>query len=47
VNKIGDYEVTCNQLCGLGHYRMHAVLHVLSQADFAKWEAKEEAQNAQ
>ena len=47
VNKIGDYEVTCNQLCGLGHYRMHAVLQVLSQADFVKWEAKEEAQNAQ
>jgi cytochrome c oxidase subunit 2 len=47
VSKIGNYEVTCNQLCGLGHYHMHAMLHVLSQADFAKWEKQQEAQNAQ
>lgn len=47
IDKTGDYEVTCNQLCGLGHYHMHAMLHVLSQADFAQWEKKEEAQNAQ
>jgi cytochrome c oxidase subunit 2 len=47
VSKIGNYEITCNQLCGLGHYHMHAMLHVLSQADFAKWEKQQEAQNAQ
>lgn len=41
VTKIGDYEITCNQLCGLGHYRMHAMLHVLSQADFEQWEKKQ------
>ncbi len=47
VTKIGDYEITCNQLCGLGHYHMHAMLHVLSDADFQQWEQKQEAQNAQ
>ena len=47
VTKIGDYEITCNQLCGLGHYHMHATLHVLSDADFQQWEQKQEAQNAQ
>lgn len=47
VSKIGNYEITCNQLCGLGHYHMHAMLHVLSQGDFAKWEKQQEAQNAQ
>lgn len=47
ITKIGDYEITCNQLCGLGHYHMHAWLHVLSDADFQQWEQKQEAQNAQ
>ena len=47
VTKTGDYEITCNQLCGLGHYHMHAMLHVLSDADFQQWEQKQEAQNAQ
>lgn len=47
VTKTGDYEITCNQLCGLGHYHMHATLHVLSDADFQQWEQKQEAQNAQ
>ncbi len=47
VNKTGDYEVTCNQLCGLGHYHMHAIMHAMSEADFEQWEKKQEAQNAQ
>ena len=37
--KIGEYEVACAELCGLGHYRMRAVLHVVSEQDFAKWQA--------
>lgn len=41
IDKTGDYEITCNQLCGLGHYHMHAMLHVLSQADFEQWEKKQ------
>lgn len=41
IDKTGDYEITCNQLCGLGHYHMHAILHVMSQADFDQWEKKQ------
>jgi heme/copper-type cytochrome/quinol oxidase subunit 2 len=24
-------------LCGLGHYRMHAVVKVVSETDFKQW----------
>jgi len=40
---IGDYAIVCSQLCGLGHYRMHAVLRVVSQQDFATWMAQHQA----
>jgi len=36
-NRIGDYEITCSQLCGLGHFRMRGFVTVQSQADFTKW----------
>jgi cytochrome c oxidase subunit 2 len=32
-----DYEITCSQLCGLGHFRMRGFVTVQSQADFTKW----------
>jgi cytochrome c oxidase subunit 2 len=32
--KIGQYEVVCTQLCGLGHSRMHTYLNVVSDADY-------------
>ena len=35
--KIGEYEIACAELCGLGHYRMRAFLSVRSQADFDSW----------
>jgi cytochrome c oxidase subunit 2 len=35
--KIGKYEIVCSQLCGLGHYRMHAYLEVISESDFQHW----------
>jgi cytochrome c oxidase subunit 2 len=35
--KIGRYEIVCNQLCGLGHYRMRAYLDVMSQENFSDW----------
>lgn len=38
-----DYEIACAQLCGLGHYRMRAFVHVLSTEDFKKWMDDEEA----
>ncbi len=32
--KIGQYEIVCTQLCGLGHYRMRSFLNVVSNADY-------------
>jgi cytochrome c oxidase subunit II len=40
----GDYEVACSQLCGLGHYKMHGILRVVSQKDFDEWLAAREAE---
>ncbi|MBF0504385.1 MAG: hypothetical protein HQL14_04700 [Candidatus Omnitrophica bacterium] len=36
-NKIGQFEIVCSQLCGVGHYRMRGVLSVVSQSDFDQW----------
>jgi cytochrome c oxidase subunit II len=43
-DKIGQYEIACAELCGLGHYKMHGVLHVVSQPDFDHWLAQREAE---
>lgn len=37
----GDFDVACSQLCGFGHYRMKAILRVVSQDDFARWLASQ------
>jgi len=42
--EIGDYEIACAELCGLGHYKMHGMLKVVSQDDFDKWFAAREAE---
>jgi cytochrome c oxidase subunit II len=34
---VGEYEIVCSQLCGLGHYRMRGVLRVLEDADYRAW----------
>jgi cytochrome c oxidase subunit 2 len=36
-SQIGDYEIPCSELCGLGHYQMRSFLQVKSQADFEQW----------
>lgn len=41
---IGQYEIACAELCGLGHYRMHTFMNVVSQADFDKWMSDQEKQ---
>jgi cytochrome c oxidase subunit 2 len=33
----GTYEIACAELCGIGHYRMRAVLRVVSEEEFQKW----------
>jgi len=40
-NRIGDYEIACSQLCGLGHYRMRGFLNVKSDADYRAFLATE------
>jgi len=39
--EIGDTEIACAQLCGIGHYRMRGELHVQSREDFDAWQAAE------
>ena len=33
----GNFEMACSQLCGLGHYRMRAVVRVVSEDEFRRW----------
>ncbi len=33
----GTFDIACSQLCGLGHYRMRAVITVTSADDFSAW----------
>ncbi|HEY1800661.1 MAG TPA: hypothetical protein VGG46_06970 [Terriglobales bacterium] len=41
--RTGTYEIACTQLCGMGHYKMHARLIVMSAKDFADWLTKKAA----
>lgn len=43
-NRIGEYEIACSQLCGLGHFRMRGFVTIQSQADFTKWFDDQEKQ---
>jgi len=43
-NRIGDYEITCSQLCGLGHFRMRGFVNIKSAADYQAF-LDEEAKN--
>ena len=40
----GDYEIACAELCGLGHYKMHGMLKVVSQQEYDAWLAAREAE---
>jgi len=40
---IGDWEIACSQLCGLGHYRMRGEYHVVEPAAWDRWQAEEVA----
>ena len=42
-NKIGSYEISCAELCGIGHYRMRATVRVVSEEEFQKWLQAQEA----
>jgi len=40
---IGEYDIACSQLCGLGHYQMRGLVTVESEANFAAFLAEEAA----
>ncbi|HEU5339873.1 cytochrome C oxidase subunit II [Edaphobacter sp.] len=38
----GTYAILCTQVCGMGHYRMNANLHVVTPLEFDQWLAQRE-----
>ena len=36
-NQVGNWEVNCSQLCGLGHYRMRGFVTIMEQEDYDAW----------
>ncbi|HTA77529.1 MAG TPA: cytochrome c oxidase subunit II [bacterium] len=39
-NKVGTYHIVCNELCGFGHTRMLAVLHVDDEKTYENWKVQ-------
>jgi cytochrome c oxidase subunit 2 len=47
VEKPGDFELACSQLCGIGHFNMKAPIRVVSPEEYDKWyEGKAKAAQA-
>jgi cytochrome c oxidase subunit 2 len=40
-NENFQYEISCDQMCGNGHYSMKGVIQVVTQAEFDAWMAKQ------
>jgi cytochrome c oxidase subunit II len=38
-NRVGEYEIACSQLCGLGHFRMRGFITIQSDGDYRNWMA--------
>jgi len=36
-----QYEISCDQMCGNGHYSMKGVIEVVTQTEFDEWMAKQ------
>jgi cytochrome c oxidase subunit 2 len=43
-NRVGEYEISCSQLCGLGHFRMRGFLTIQTAADYDKWFADQQTE---
>ncbi|MEZ5045512.1 MAG: cytochrome c oxidase subunit II [Chitinophagaceae bacterium] len=41
------YEISCDQMCGRGHYSMRAIIVVETQAEYDAWMAKQQSYYAQ
>ena len=46
-NKQFEYELSCNQMCGNGHYSMKGIVRVVSREEFILWRAKQKARYLQ
>lgn len=44
-NKVGEFELACTELCGLGHYRMRGFVYVMAEDEFEKWLAEDAKQS--
>ncbi len=44
--RVGNWEIACAELCGLGHYRMKGFVTVDTPEDFQKWLAEQAAAQA-
>jgi cytochrome c oxidase subunit 2 len=42
-NELGDFEVVCTELCGLGHATMRAKARVVEPAEFDAWVEEQQA----
>jgi cytochrome c oxidase subunit II len=40
-NRVGEYEISCSQLCGLGHFRMRGFVNIKTDAEYRTWLAEE------
>jgi len=40
---VGEYEIACSELCGLGHYKMRGMAIVLTEQNFDDWLAKQKS----
>jgi cytochrome c oxidase subunit II len=38
-----EYEISCDQMCGKGHYSMKGIVKVVSAAEYALWLAKQKS----
>ncbi|NNV56421.1 cytochrome c oxidase subunit II [Limnovirga soli] len=36
-----QYEISCDQMCGNGHYSMKGIIEVVTQAEYDEWQAKQ------
>jgi cytochrome c oxidase subunit II len=39
--RLGDYDLICAQLCGIGHFAMRGTVRVVEQEEFDEWLAKQ------
>ncbi|HTQ64312.1 MAG TPA: cytochrome c oxidase subunit II [Puia sp.] len=41
-----DYEISCDQMCGRGHFSMKGIVKVVTEEEFILWRAKEKSNYA-